>query len=88
MNFKLRGQSHKVVPHGIPNEKGFCGATPGTIIMGADVTHPKEGLENCPSMAGVVATIDDESSQYLGSARLQKGKQEVRTHQATKPLSH
>jgi hypothetical protein len=52
------------------------------MIVGADVTHPKEGQElACPSIAGVVATDKDESSCYLASARLQKGKQEVRLHE-------
>lgn len=46
------------------------------MVVGADVTHPGDE-EECPSIAAVVATNDEESFQYLGSARLQEGKQEV-----------
>jgi len=70
---KLGGVSHKI--------KGLtlgCGAKPQTMIVGADVTHPGKNSDHCPSMAGIVATNDDESNHYLASARLQKGKQEVR----------
>ncbi|KAI9054501.1 hypothetical protein LZ554_001659 [Drepanopeziza brunnea f. sp. 'monogermtubi'] len=78
MNFKLKGVSHKIEPTGQRafKPKGMTGANPRTMIMGADVTHPSKGLEDCPSMAGVVATNDDGSSCYLASARLQKGRQE------------
>ncbi|KAJ8063305.1 hypothetical protein OCU04_008535 [Sclerotinia nivalis] len=41
------------------------------MIMGADVTHPKAGDDGCPSMAGVVATVDQQKIHYLASARLQ-----------------
>lgn len=47
------------------------------MIVGADVTHPGNE-EGCPSIAAVVATDDDRRFQYLGSARIQEGKQEVR----------
>ena len=58
--------------------RGRSGAKKNTMIVGADITHPKEGQQDsCPSMAVVVATDQDDSSCYLGSARLQKGKQEV-----------
>lgn len=46
------------------------------MVVGADVTHPQKG-SGCPSMAAVVATSDESSNQYLGSGRLQKGKDEV-----------
>lgn len=64
----------------ILRQRGRFLAQVSTMIVGADVTHPKEGLEDaCPSIVGVVATDEDNSSCYLGSARLQKGKQEVNT---------
>ena len=47
------------------------------MFMGADVTHPGNGVEHCPSMDAVVATIGDVSAHCLGSARLQYAKQEV-----------
>jgi Piwi domain len=81
INSKLGGVSHRPQPSGVPTSGGDRGnflARINTMIVGADVTHPKEGLEqNCPSIAGVVATDEANSSRYLGSARLQKAKQEV-----------
>jgi len=47
------------------------------MVVGADCTHPASGENGCPSIAGVVATDDDTSFQYLASARLQTCKQEV-----------
>lgn len=50
-----------------------------TMVMGADVTHPGRCEdENCPSMAGVVATCDNNFMHYLSSARLQDSNMEVR----------
>ncbi|ESZ91812.1 hypothetical protein SBOR_7807 [Sclerotinia borealis F-4128] len=66
-NLKLKGINQKV------NQK--CGLKPQTMVVGADVTHPGDEEER-PSIAAVVATNDEESFQYLGSARLQEGKQE------------
>ena len=68
---KLQGTTHVVQPE-------RCGADKDTMIVGADVTHPPKGVEQCPSMAAVVATNDDNSYQYLGSARLQPARKEVR----------
>ncbi len=76
INFKLKGVSHKI-EHSDFHGQGISGAKLNTMIVGADVTHPGQGIDNCPSMAAVVATDDEVSSRYLGSARLQKGRQEV-----------
>lgn len=54
-----------------------CGIKARTMVVGADVTHPGDE-EVCPSIAAVVATDDNSQFKYLGSARLQEGKQEVR----------
>jgi hypothetical protein len=52
----------------------------GTIILGADVTHPGHGTkEGSPSIACVVGSVDGEFMNYPGSMRLQAGKQEVST---------
>ncbi|KAJ8061921.1 hypothetical protein OCU04_009709 [Sclerotinia nivalis] len=67
INFKLKGVSHGAGTR--------CGADISTMIMGADVTH-ENAARGCPSTAAVVAKNDDENNLYLGSARLQKGKQE------------
>ncbi len=75
LNSKLKGTNHKVVGSiygaGDPNR---------IMIVGADVTHPGPGNDHCPSMAGVVATDEDDTCQYLASARLQKCRQEVNSY--------
>ncbi|CAG8960888.1 hypothetical protein HYFRA_00002425 [Hymenoscyphus fraxineus] len=58
------------------SQLSMTGTPKDTMIVGADCTHPGAGVEHCPSIAAIVATNDDESSQYLGSARLQKRRQE------------
>ncbi|KAG4432889.1 hypothetical protein IFR05_011635 [Cadophora sp. M221] len=64
VNFKLGGRSHEVEP--------WCGASPESMIVGADVTHSGKGRDpNTPSLSGVVATCSEHPSQYLASARLQ-----------------
>lgn len=48
------------------------------MIVGIDVTHPSPGsAENSPSIAGVVANVNDEAGQWPGSLRCQKGKAEM-----------
>ncbi|TVY43663.1 Protein argonaute [Lachnellula occidentalis] len=64
INFKLSGTNHRLSARDLP-------VRPMTMIIGADVTHPGKGDDGCPSMAGVVATCDDEAMHYLASARLQ-----------------
>ncbi|TGO53459.1 hypothetical protein BOTNAR_0295g00060 [Botryotinia narcissicola] len=74
-NLKLGGINQEV--------SNGCGTKSKTMIVGADVTHPGNE-EGCPSVAAVVATDDDSRFQYLGSARIQEGKQEfgmVRHHE-------
>ncbi|KAI5793057.1 Piwi domain-containing protein [Geopyxis carbonaria] len=49
-----------------------------TMIVGCDVTHPSPGsLKGTPSIAGVVASIDDNFIQYPASLRLQNSRQEM-----------
>ncbi|TVY90425.1 Protein argonaute, partial [Lachnellula willkommii] len=72
INSKLKGVSHQLVPFTTTSHPS--GAAENTMVVGADVTHSTS--ENCPSMAAIVATNDDVSNQYLGSARLQNGEQE------------
>lgn len=70
-NFKLGGRNHSI--GNIP------GLRQGTIIMGADVTHSGKGIHDngAPSLAGVVATVGNNTSNYLASARLQDHNTEV-----------
>ncbi|CAG8960885.1 hypothetical protein HYFRA_00002422 [Hymenoscyphus fraxineus] len=47
------------------------------MILGADVTHPgTHSQPSCPSLAAVVATDTNGSSNYLASARVQEGREE------------
>lgn len=71
VNLKLGGTLHQ-----IEGVKNFWGAKVNTMIVGADVTHPGKSQE-CPSLAGIVATQDGIHPHFLPSARLQDGKQEV-----------
>jgi eukaryotic translation initiation factor 2C len=49
-----------------------------TMLMGIDVTHPSPGsAKGAPSIATAVASRDRELSQWPGSLRKQKGKQEM-----------
>ena len=49
-----------------------------TMLMGIDVTHPSPGsAKGAPSIATVVASRDRYLSQWPGSLRKQKGKQEM-----------
>jgi eukaryotic translation initiation factor 2C len=48
------------------------------MLVGIDVTHPSPGsAEGSPSIAGVVASVDELLSQWPGSLRSQKGKEEM-----------
>lgn len=49
-----------------------------TMLMGIDVTHPSPGsTEGAPSIACVVASVDEHLSQWPGSVRTQTGRQEM-----------
>jgi eukaryotic translation initiation factor 2C len=76
-NVKLGGINHRVedATMQILRRKN------GTMVVGANVTHPGVGsLPHCPSAAGVVATIDTTATTYPGSLRLQRSKQEIIEH--------
>lgn len=91
-NHALRhGTATSTVPAGRPGQgKGRAKQTPArdpnifasirsnTIVIGADVTHPAGGaILGCPSVAAVVASIDTGLSNFPGTMRLQKGRQEI-----------
>lgn len=68
--FKLGGDVHR-----LPGLEGI--RKKGTIVMGADVTHPQAGsLQGCPSIAAVVGTVDDQFMRFPGSMRLNPSRQE------------
>ncbi|KAI9764057.1 MAG: hypothetical protein M1835_007658 [Candelina submexicana] len=77
INLKLNGTAHALPKTFYSNL--FQGDRVDTMIVGADVTHPsRQSIDNCPSIAGVVASIDELFSNYPGSLRLQESKKEVR----------
>jgi eukaryotic translation initiation factor 2C len=48
------------------------------MLAGIDVTHPSPGsAEGSPSIAGVVASVDELLSQWPGSLRSQRGREEM-----------
>ncbi|KAI5268962.1 Piwi-domain-containing protein [Aureobasidium subglaciale] len=48
------------------------------MLVGIDVTHPSPGsAEGSPSIAGVVASVDEHLSAFPGSLRSQRGKEEM-----------
>ena len=51
-----------------------------TMMFGSDVTHPSPGsLKGTPSIAAVVASMDDQFATYPASLRLQESRKEVST---------
>jgi hypothetical protein len=55
-----------------------------TMIVGIDVTHPSPGsAPGAPSIAGVVASIDNVFAQWPASLRIQKGRKEMVTDLAS-----
>ncbi|CAI6325792.1 unnamed protein product [Periconia digitata] len=73
-NQKLGGVNHSI------DVKSLSPLDQNTILFGIDVTHPSPGSsEMSPSIAGVVASIDSNFSQYPASMRTQEGRKEMVT---------
>ena len=72
-NLKLGGRNHSLVQGSLaPIQQRL------TMLMGIDVTHPPQGSpKNTPSIAAVVASIDQEFLLFPGSVRGQESKQEM-----------
>lgn len=71
-NQKLGGVNHTLQPD------RFKPLDKDTILFGIDVTHPSPGSsESSPSIAGIVASVDQNFSQYPASIRTQKGRAEM-----------
>lgn len=72
VNLKFGGGNHTVQVDN--NSKSRIGNTlVGTLVLGADVTHPGGGsLIGCPSIASVVGSVDSHATKFRGSMRLQK----------------
>ncbi|TKA76812.1 hypothetical protein B0A49_03693 [Cryomyces minteri] len=78
VNIKLGGVNHTVDSTGVPAAVALTGWSRGTMVVGADVTHPGPGsVKHCPSIAAVVASINEGCATFPGSMRLQKSRQEM-----------
>lgn len=61
----------------LPNQLGFLNAK-GTMVVGIDVSHPApKSIEGTPSIAAVVASIDEHYGQWPGSIQCQQSKKEM-----------
>ncbi|KAL8678033.1 MAG: hypothetical protein Q9186_005602 [Xanthomendoza sp. 1 TL-2023] len=72
-NLKLGGLNQT-----LPSDKLGILRDGKTMLVGMDVTHPSPGsLEESPSIAGVVASIDGQYGQWPASMQAQIGKKEM-----------
>ncbi|KAL6691521.1 Piwi domain-containing protein [Trichoderma pleuroticola] len=72
-NLKLGGNNHLVEP----THLGFITENK-TMIVGIDVTHPTAGNKKAPSIASMVASIDQKLGQWPGILSIQpKSRQEL-----------
>lgn len=73
-NMKLGG-----INHSLDNESMRWLKVEPTMMVGMDVTHPGPGsLKGTPSIAAVVASVDDQFAQFPASLRIQETRKEVR----------
>ena len=72
INLKMGGANQL-----LPQQLGFLNDE-NTMVVGIDVTHPApKSMAETPSIAAVVASIDNHYAQWPGSIRCQKSKQEM-----------
>ena len=72
-NLKLGGRNHTLEPSklGILKEAK-------TMVVGIDVTHPSPGsLSTAPSVAGIVASVDEWLNQWPSELKIQPARQEM-----------
>jgi eukaryotic translation initiation factor 2C len=78
VNMNLGGVNHHLVDPDLGKDFVNRNQRLRTMVLGADVTHPAAASKpGCPSIACVVASVDEKVMKYLGSMRLQAGGQEV-----------
>lgn len=80
INMKMGGINHKLVdpPGSAPTLTWLRDPSQPTMLVGMDVTHPSPGsIKGTPSIAAVVATIDEHFGQFPASLRIQQTKKEV-----------
>ncbi|KAE9031993.1 Protein argonaute-2 [Phytophthora rubi] len=71
INMKLKGKNAV-----LRDELPLISSAP-TIIIGADVEHPRSGMGGRPSIAAVVASMDRYSAQYAARVAAQKASSEI-----------
>jgi eukaryotic translation initiation factor 2C len=70
-NLKLEGGHHTVQLAGDQKSK-IQGTLQGTLVLGADLTHPGPGpLIGCPFIDTIVGSVDSAATKFRGSMRLQ-----------------
>ena len=73
MNAKLGGVNHKLDAASMVWLTGTERNKLKTMVMGIDVTHPSpNSVPGTPSIAAVVASVDDYFAQFPASLALQK----------------
>lgn len=80
INMKMGGVNHKLVdpPGSPPTLSWLRDPSQPTMLVGMDVTHPSPGsIRGTPSIAAVVATIDDNFAQFPAGLRIQETRKEV-----------
>jgi eukaryotic translation initiation factor 2C len=80
INMKMGGVNHKLTdpPGSRPTLTWLRDPSQPTMLVGMDVTHPSPGsVRGTPSVAAVVATIDDNFAQFPASLKIQETRKEV-----------
>ena len=73
VNLKLDGTNQRLNP----TDFGFL-RYGNTMVVGLDVTYPRPGsIKGTPSIAGIVASIDSEFTQWPGNIRAQTSKKQM-----------
>ncbi|KAJ8590502.1 argonaute-like protein [Rhizopogon salebrosus TDB-379] len=76
VNVKLGGVNHKLDE----NTGRWLSSIP-TMVVGMDVTHPGPGsVRGTPSIAAVVASVDNQFAQYPASLEIQESRKEMITN--------
>lgn len=78
VNMKMGGVNHQLDNNSVGMGWFTKAAATPTMIVGMDVTHPGPGsLRGTPSIAAVVASVDNKYAQFPASLRIQETKKEV-----------
>lgn len=73
-NLKLGGRNQLLDP----SKLGFIGQQKKTMVVGLDVTHPSPGSSTtAPSVAAIVASVDEWLAQWPADIRIQAARQEM-----------